>query len=494
MGRAARRRPGQAAPTPSRTGRRSASPRWPTSGSPCTACRWSPTASSPSGRRPRTLARELFVRHALVLGEWRAAAPVLRDQPAPARGGGASSSTAPGGATSWSTRRRCSTSTTRGSRPTWSPVRTSTPGGSRSVAPAPSCSPSTPRCWCTRARAWTSGDFPDEWHEGPTVACRCSYHFEPGHEADGVTIDVPLATLNTVGAAPFTWNVPGLRQELVTALIRSLPKPLRVNFVPAPDVARRFLEAVPPGEEALVEALSRYLRSLSGVHVPEEAWDLAKVPEHLRPTFRVVDDDGSRGRRRQGPGGAQAAAAALLRPGDAAGGRRVRGDRDRSDHVDVRHHRAVVHPDAGRARGPRVPRPWSTRAPPSGCGSPRPPTSRRPTTGSAYDGCCCSRSPHPPPRSSTASTTPPSWGWPRRRTRTCGRSSTTASTAAAGELVDQTGPVRDPEAFAALVTLARASCRPRRRRCSSRCCACSPSGGRSTRRCTGASRCRCCRR
>ena len=134
-------------------------------------------------------------------------------------------------------------------------------------------------------------DFPDEWREGP-LTLPLSYHFEPGHEADGVTIDLPLATLNTVGPAPFTWNVPGLRHELVTALIRSLPKQLRVNFVPAPDVARRFLETVPPGEEPLLDALSRYLRSLSGVHVPREAWDLEKVPAHLRPTFRVLDAQG----------------------------------------------------------------------------------------------------------------------------------------------------------------------------------------------------------
>ena len=136
------------------------------------------------------------------------------------------------------------------------------------------------------------GAFPDAWQEGP-LTLPLSYHFEPGHQADGVTIDVPLATLNTVGSAPFTWNVPGLRHELVTALIRSLPKPLRVNFVPAPDVARRFLEAVPPGEEPLLEALSRFLRSLNGVHVPADAWDLEKVPLHLRPTFRVLDDAGA---------------------------------------------------------------------------------------------------------------------------------------------------------------------------------------------------------
>ncbi len=134
-------------------------------------------------------------------------------------------------------------------------------------------------------------DFPDAWREGAT-ALPLRYHFEPGHQDDGVTIDVPLATLNTVGAAPFTWNVPGLRHDLVTALIRSLPKRLRVNFVPAPDVARKFLDAVPPGEEPLVPALSRYLRSLTGVHVPEDAWEESKVPDHLRPTFRVLDEQG----------------------------------------------------------------------------------------------------------------------------------------------------------------------------------------------------------
>ncbi len=137
----------------------------------------------------------------------------------------------------------------------------------------------------------TEQDFPDTWAEGP-LTFSLSYHFEPGAVDDGVTVDVPLATLNTVGPDPFTWNVPGLRHELVTALIRSLPKPLRVNFVPAPDVARRFLEVAPPGEEDLLTSLSRHLRAMSGVHVPREAWDLSKVPAHLRPRFRVVDDEG----------------------------------------------------------------------------------------------------------------------------------------------------------------------------------------------------------
>jgi ATP-dependent helicase HrpA len=135
-------------------------------------------------------------------------------------------------------------------------------------------------------------DFPEEWQEGGlTLPLR--YHFEPGAADDGVAIDVPLATLNHLGASPFSWHVPGLREDLVIALLRSLPKALRVNFVPAPNVAKAFLAAVAPGEEALVAALTRHLRATTGVHVPPEAWDWAKVPDHLRPTFRILDEDGA---------------------------------------------------------------------------------------------------------------------------------------------------------------------------------------------------------
>jgi len=134
-------------------------------------------------------------------------------------------------------------------------------------------------------------DFPTAWEdEGLTFPI--SYHFEPGAADDGLTIDVPVATLNRVDADDFSWNVPGLREELVTSLIRSLPKNLRVSFVPAPNTAREFLTAVPPGDEPLLTALERYLRSTTGVVVPREAWDWDKVPAHLRPTFRVVEESG----------------------------------------------------------------------------------------------------------------------------------------------------------------------------------------------------------
>ncbi len=142
-------------------------------------------------------------------------------------------------------------------------------------------------------------DFPTSWHDSDTVGLTfpISYHFEPGAADDGLTIEVPVATLNRVEAADFSWLVPGLREELVTELIRSLPKHLRVNFVPAPNRAREFLAAVPAGAEPLLDALERHLLAQTGIVVPREAWDWAKVPGHLQPTFRVVDEDGGEAAR-----------------------------------------------------------------------------------------------------------------------------------------------------------------------------------------------------
>ncbi|CAI9415748.1 ATP-dependent RNA helicase HrpA [Nocardioides sp. T2.26MG-1] len=155
----------------------------------------------------------------------------------------------------------------------------------------------------------SEADYPEVW-EGEGLTFPISYHFEPGAADDGLTIDVPVATLNRVEAEDFSWNVPGLREALVTSLIRSLPKNLRVSFVPAPNTARDFLAAVPPGEEPLLDALERWCRSTTGVVVPREAWDWSKVPEHLRPTYRVVDDEG----REQARGKDLEALKAPLRP------------------------------------------------------------------------------------------------------------------------------------------------------------------------------------
>ncbi|KRA31258.1 ATP-dependent RNA helicase HrpA [Nocardioides sp. Root614] len=135
-------------------------------------------------------------------------------------------------------------------------------------------------------------DYPEEWSLGGGLTFPISYHFEPGAKDDGLTIDIPVSTLNRVDDEDFSWIVPGLREELVTELIRSLPKALRVNFVPAPNTAREFLAAVPAGEEPVLVALERYLRSTTGVHVPHDAWDLNSLGAHLTPTYRVVDETG----------------------------------------------------------------------------------------------------------------------------------------------------------------------------------------------------------
>ncbi|MBQ1024177.1 ATP-dependent RNA helicase HrpA [Micromonospora sp. C95] len=133
-------------------------------------------------------------------------------------------------------------------------------------------------------------DYPDEWRaEG--VALPLTYTFDPGTATDGVTVDIPLPLLNQVPAESFDWQVPGLREELVVALIRSLPKPVRRNFVPVPDYARAALAAITPGEEPLLDALTRQLRRMTGVTVPRDAWDLGRLPPHLRVTFRVLGDD-----------------------------------------------------------------------------------------------------------------------------------------------------------------------------------------------------------
>jgi ATP-dependent helicase HrpA len=136
------------------------------------------------------------------------------------------------------------------------------------------------------------GEHPDVWVSGEDLRFDLSYAFEPGTASDGVTVDVPVSVLNRVTAEEFAWQVPGLRLEVVTALIKTLPKPLRVRLVPAPDTARQLLERLAPREEHLLEALTREVRALRGVHVPVDEWGLDRIPDHLRPTFRVVGEGG----------------------------------------------------------------------------------------------------------------------------------------------------------------------------------------------------------
>jgi ATP-dependent helicase HrpA len=138
-------------------------------------------------------------------------------------------------------------------------------------------------------------DYPDYWQQGE-IRLRLTYQFEPGADADGVTVHIPLSLLNQVREDGFDWLIPGLRAELVTALIRSLPKQLRRNFVPAPDVARAALARLKPRTEPLLDGLERELKAMTGVTVAREAWQLDQIPDHLRMTYRVVGRSGGRNR------------------------------------------------------------------------------------------------------------------------------------------------------------------------------------------------------
>ncbi|MEU6848681.1 ATP-dependent RNA helicase HrpA [Actinacidiphila alni] len=139
------------------------------------------------------------------------------------------------------------------------------------------------------AEAVTKADYPDSWRQG-ALKFRVTYQFEPGADADGVTVHIPLQVLNQVSAAGFDWQIPGLREEVVTELIRSLPKAIRRHYVPAPNYAKRFLDTAVAGPDPLPAVLARELQKMVGVPVTAEDFDLGKVPEHLKITFRVVDE------------------------------------------------------------------------------------------------------------------------------------------------------------------------------------------------------------
>ncbi|MFC9926601.1 ATP-dependent RNA helicase HrpA [Streptomyces sp. NPDC127190] len=139
------------------------------------------------------------------------------------------------------------------------------------------------------AEAVTKADYPDSWRQGD-LTFRVTYQFEPGADADGVTVHIPLQVLNQVADEGFDWQIPGLREEVVTELIRSLPKPIRRHYVPAPNYAKAFLEKAVPLQEPLTVAMARELKRMVGVPFEADDFDWSKVPDHLKITFRIVDE------------------------------------------------------------------------------------------------------------------------------------------------------------------------------------------------------------
>ncbi|WP_454860607.1 ATP-dependent RNA helicase HrpA [Promicromonospora soli] len=152
-----------------------------------------------------------------------------------------------------------------------------------------------------------TSEFPERWPQGE-LSLPLTYQFQPGSDADGVTVHVPIAVLARVVPDGFDWMVPGLLEELTVATIKSLPKAVRRELVPAPDVAREVVawirEECPAWEdivragdmaEPYVSVFTRAVRALRDVVVPPEVWDeerVSRLPGHLRMTFRVVEERG----------------------------------------------------------------------------------------------------------------------------------------------------------------------------------------------------------
>ena len=119
------------------------------------------------------------------------------------------------------------------------------------------------------------------------------YHFDPRNHCDGITLITPVAGLNAVNPQRCEWLIPGLLHEKVVALIKSLPKQLRKNFVPAPNFAEACVEALEPSDDSLTTAVANHLRKMTGVLVPYDAWNVNDISPHLLMNFRVIDQDGT---------------------------------------------------------------------------------------------------------------------------------------------------------------------------------------------------------
>ncbi|HEY5116424.1 MAG TPA: ATP-dependent RNA helicase HrpA, partial [Nakamurella sp.] len=151
------------------------------------------------------------------------------------------------------------------------------------------------------AERFDAAAYPDRFTSGG-VDLDLDYVFDPTRADDGVTVTIPLAVLARVDPAAFERQIPGLRSDFAVALIRSLPKTLRRNFVPAPDFAAAALSRIEADDSgtptagspagSLPEALAATLTAMTGIVVRQQDFDLSKIPDHLRMTFTVVDADG----------------------------------------------------------------------------------------------------------------------------------------------------------------------------------------------------------
>ena len=151
-----------------------------------------------------------------------------------------------------------------------------------------------------RAHRSDANDFPSRWTQGDQTL-NLAYRFEPGAADDGVSVVVPLPLLAGLRPDGFDWQVPGMRDELITAMLRALPKAIRRNVVPAADWAEKFsAELAGTGPEdtdglpatSLAAALARRIQPVANQPVSADAFELDRVPAHLTMSFRAVDARG----------------------------------------------------------------------------------------------------------------------------------------------------------------------------------------------------------
>lgn len=137
----------------------------------------------------------------------------------------------------------------------------------------------------------SKNDYPDYWYYSQQLKLKLVYQFDVGGERDGVTVNIPLSILNQIdNEAVFQWQVNGFRQELIIALIKSLPKSLRRNLVPAPNYAEAFLARTEPYKTELFVSLESEFKKMTGVVIKRDDWQLQLVPDHLKITFNIIDE------------------------------------------------------------------------------------------------------------------------------------------------------------------------------------------------------------
>ncbi|MDX5318553.1 MAG: DUF3418 domain-containing protein, partial [Actinomycetes bacterium] len=243
------------------------------------------------------LARELFVRHALVEGEWRTHHAFLAENRRLLEEAEELEERS---------RRRGLTITDQGLfdfyderiPPTVTSTRHFDAWWKKARTEAPDLLTLTHELLLPGAGAVTPADFPTTWTQGD-LTLPLTYAFSPGDPDDGITVLIPVSVLARLRPDGFDWLVPGLLPELAVATIKALPKRTRVQLVPAPDTAAQVLRALPPWHEGaggdgptFAEAFAEAVRRVRGVVIPPEEFDDDALPSHLRVTFRVVSDKG----------------------------------------------------------------------------------------------------------------------------------------------------------------------------------------------------------